>query len=182
MNTAKTAHYFLLVSALDTADLVGRSENARALMIAIQSAMGIEMFSPGQSNTMQEIVQKINTFYRPDPAKESIPEVIDSVNLFVHETAKGNLVKYAEQFAEPEDMVKEIARNIQFMGGQHIDHAWMYLRWMVCSHPDLHIFSNFFCKNLQIPLTSFVRNVAFCLGLCSSMVPDWSDPRGIEKD
>lgn len=178
----KSAHYFLLISALDTAELVGRSENARALMISIQSAMGNDLFEPEQSNTFREIVQAFDTFYQLGQSKEKIPEVLNSVNLFVQKTARGDLVTYAEQFAEPEDMVKAIGSGIPFMGGQRIDHAWMYLRWMVRPHPDLNVFSNFSCKHLQIPLTSFVRNVAFCLGLCSSPIADWSDPGRIEQD
>lgn len=177
----KSAHYFLLVSALDTSELVGRSENARVLMISIHSALGDDLFRSGQSERIQNIVQKLDTFYRLGQSKEEIPEVLDSVNLFVQKTAKDNIVKYAAEFSEPEEMVKEIGSGIRFVGGQRIDHAWMYLRWMVRPYPDLNIFRNFSCRQLQIPMTSFVRNVAFCLGL-SACVADWSDPAEVEQE
>ena len=79
-------------------------------------------------------------------------------------------------------MLKEIVNNIPFMGGQRIDHSWMYLRWMVRPYPDLNIFNNFSRKSLEIPLTSFVRNVAFCLGLCSTLEADWSDPERVNQE
>ena len=66
----KSAHYFLLVSALDTSELVGRSENAKALMISIHSALGDDLFRPGQSDRIQKIVQKFETFYRLGQSKE----------------------------------------------------------------------------------------------------------------
>ena len=177
----KSAHYFLLVSALDTSELVGRSENAKALMISIHSALGDDLFRSGQSDRIRKIVQKLDMFYRLGQSKEEIPEVLDSVNLFVQKTAKDNIVKYAAQFSEPEEMVNEIGSGIRFVGGQRIDHAWMYLRWMVRPYPDLNTFKNFSCSQLKIPMTSFVRNVAFCLGL-SAREADWSDPAGVEQE
>ena len=71
------------------------------------------------------------------------------------------------------ELVKEISDNISYMGGKHFDHSWMYLRWMTRPYPDLHIFKNFSIKNLEIPLTSFIRNVSVCLGLCKSKEANW---------
>lgn len=76
----KSAHYFLLVSALDTSELVGRSENARALMVSIHSALGDDLFKPGQFGRIQKIIQEFDIFYRLGQSKEEIPEVFDSIN------------------------------------------------------------------------------------------------------
>lgn len=178
----KSAHYFLLVAALDSSRLVGISENARALLISIHSALGDDLFMPGQSESIRKIIQEFDIFCHLGQSKEEIPEVIDSVNLFIQKIANGNIVKYALRFSEPEDLVNEIASNIRFVGVPPIDQAWMYLRWMVRPYPDLNIFKNFSPKQLQIPLTSFVRNVAFCLGFSKNHVTDWSDSIGIEQE
>jgi hypothetical protein len=178
----KTAHYFLLIMALDTSRLVGPSENARALLISIHSALGDDLFRLGQADNIRKIAQKFNDFCRLGELKEEIPEVIDSVNLFVQKKAHGNMVKYAKSFPEPKDMANEIGNSIRFVGVPPVDQAWMYLRWMVRPYPDLNLFKNFSCKQLQIPLTSFVRNVAFCLGLSRNHITDWSDSIGIERE
>ncbi|MGA2682018.1 MAG: DUF2400 family protein [Candidatus Bathyarchaeia archaeon] len=178
----KTAHYFLLISALDTAELVGTSEKARAFMVSAHSALGNGLFIPGQKNRIQKIAEEFNTYYPLGPGKYRIPQVLESINLFVDKTANGSLVKFAQRFSDPECLVKEIATEIPQMGGVHIDHAWMYLRWMVRPYPDLGVFQNISAKKLKIPLTSFVRNVAYCLGLCKNPVPDWSHPEEIESE
>ena len=175
------AHYFLQVAAIDRKELAGRSETARALMIQIHKAMGDAALKPDQSECFQTILKELDPFLSFGTLKEWIPAILDSVNLFVSKKADGNLVKYAQTFAQPEELVKEISKNIIEMGGTHIDHSWMYLRWMVRSNPDLHVFQNFSKKDLQVPLTSFVRNVAYCLSL-SSIVPDWTNPNEIEEE
>ena len=55
----KTAQYFLLTSALDTAELVGRSENARALMIFAHHVLGDDLFKQGQSDSIKKLVEKL---------------------------------------------------------------------------------------------------------------------------
>ena len=52
---------------------------------------------------------------------------------------------------------------------------------MVRSNPDLHIFNNFSSKDLQVPLTSFVRNVGCCLGLCDGQ-PDGNNSQKIDYE
>ncbi len=178
----RSAHYFLMVAAVDTAELVEQAENARALMISIHDAMGDECFKPGQEDIFQIIVQKVDTYHQLGPSKEKIPKVLDSVNRFVHDTAKGNLVKYARKFQKPEEMVKNIGENVPYIGGQFIDHSRMYMRWMVRPFPELHIFNNFSPKDLELSMTSFMRNVAFCLGFCSSLQPNWSDLKRIDEE
>jgi hypothetical protein len=55
----KTAQYFLLTSALDTAELVGRSENARALMIFAHRALDDDLLKQGQSDSIKKLVEKL---------------------------------------------------------------------------------------------------------------------------
>ena len=58
----RTAHYFLQVAAIDTAELVSRSENARALMIFLHRTLGQDLFKNRNVETFHEIVQKANSF------------------------------------------------------------------------------------------------------------------------
>ena len=178
---AHIAHYFLQVAAIDRRELAGRSETTRALMIQVHKTLGDAAFQPEQISNFQNIIEELEPFLSFGESKDQIPEILDSVNLFVHQIAEVDLVKYAREFSKPEQLVNEISENIPQMGGEHFDHSWMYLRWMVRSNPDLHVFTNFSEKDLQIPLTSFVRNVAYCLGLCSE-TPNWSDTSEIARE
>lgn len=178
----RCAHYFLQIASIDTAELVSRSENARALMIYIHNALGNDQFKQGQTENFQNIIQEIDDFCNLGSSKEKIPEVLNQVNIYVNNIEGANLPKYAEKFEEPGEMVEDIGNNIPSMGGQHIDHAWMYMRWMVRPFPDLNIFTNFSSGDLKIPLTSFVRNVAFCLGFCSTRTANWNIPQKVEHE
>ena len=60
-------------------------------------------------------------------SKTQIPHVLASVNHFVEEIAKGNLIQLAERFSKPEEMVREVGKNIARMGGRYIDNSWMYM-------------------------------------------------------
>ena len=182
LNREKSSHYFLQVAAIDTAELVLRSENARALMIYLQNALGEKIFRKDQSDSFSEVIQEFNTFYKLGPSEKKIPLILDSVNKYVENFAKGNLVEHAKKFDSPKGLVEEISENIPCMGGRHVDHSWMYMRWMTRAYPDLNIFKNFSIRDLEIPLTSFVRNVACCLGLCVTQTPDWSNPQIMEKE
>jgi hypothetical protein len=42
----------------------------------------------------------------------------------------------------------------------------MYLQWMTRPYPDLGILQHFSIKDLYVPVTSYIRDVAYCLGLC----------------
>jgi len=179
--SVRVAHYFLQVASINRRELAGRSETARALMIQIHKTLRDVAFQPGRLGNFQKILIELDPFLSFGSLKEQIPEILDSVNRFVYQVANGDLVKYANKFAKPKEIVDEMSKDIPEMGGKHIDHSWMYLRWMVRPKPDLNVFQNLRKKDLQIPLTSFVRNVAYCLGLCSE-TPDWSYPNGIEQE
>jgi hypothetical protein len=172
----KIAHYFLLVASITETRLIGRAENSRGLMIQIHSFLGNDCFRPGQVENFEKIVRKSAfTSQLGPPSKYQIPQVLESVNRFVQEVAEGDLIEYARRFAKPEDIVKEIGNNITRMGGRYIEKTWMYMRWMTRPYPDLRIFSNFSPRDLYVPMTSCIRDVAFCLGLCSEPKEEWWD-------
>ena len=112
INKEKSSHYFLQVAAIDTAELVLRSENARALMIYLYKILGDDIFEKNQNANISEIIQDFNKYYKLGSFKERIPHVIDSVNRYVKDLAGGSLVEYAKSFDFPVSMVKEISDNI----------------------------------------------------------------------
>jgi len=177
-----SARYFLMVAAIDRPEYVGRSETARALMIQIEKTMGTECFKRGQSNNFEKIVKELDPYLRLGPLNGKIPDILDLVNSFVEQNAKEGLIKYAFKFSKPEQMVQELASKIPYLGAEYSEHSWMYLRWMTRQFPDLHIFKNFSPKDLQIPLTHFVRNVACCFGICTETKPDWLHPEKINQE
>jgi hypothetical protein len=101
------------------------------LIIQIHKTLKDAAFQNSQIENLQEIIEELSTLLILGPLRNQIPHIIDSVNLFVNQVAKGDLVKYAQKFARPEEIVTEIGHNIPEMGTRHIDHSWMYLRWMV---------------------------------------------------
>ena len=178
----KIAHFLLMFAAVDTAELVTMPENARALLKHLYDELSDNYFKPSQIDLFRKYTQDFANYYHLGPLYEQIPEILDSINHFVQENAKGDLVSYAKKFATPEEMVKEVGNNIPYIGGSRLDHAWMYMRWMVRAPPDLEIFKNFSSKQLQIPLTSFMRNIAACLDLCSKSIADWDHHQEIDKE
>lgn len=179
----RSAHYFLLVAAITETELVGRSENSRALMINIHSFLRNDCFKLDQVDDFKEVVRKSGFFHRLGTSKNQIPKVLASVNRFVQSVAEGDLIAYAKGFTKPEEMVTEIGDNIERMGGRYIEKVWMYMRWMTRPYPDLRIFKNFLPRDLCIPMTSCITNVAFCLGKCSEPRSDWwNNSERVEQD
>lgn len=179
----RNAHYFLLVAAITETELVGRAENSRSLMIHIHRFLGDECFKEDRVENLREIVQKSGFYSRLGTSKRQIPRLLASANRFVHAVAAGDLIEYARRFTEPEAMVTEIGDILERMGGQYIEKAWIYMRWMTRPYPDLRIFKNFSPRDLYIPLTSCIRDVAYCLGKCSEPRADlWSDPDRVEQE
>lgn len=169
----RIAHYFLLVAAITETELTGRAENSRELMIHIHSFLGDRYFEENEARGFEEVVQKCGFFDQMGDSRDQIPKVLARVNSFVQTVAEGDLVGYASRFAKPKEMVREIGGNIPRMGGRWIEKAWMYMRWMTRTYPDLGVFNNFRPQDLYIPLTSCIRNVGFCLGLCSQPRTGW---------
>src|SRR5215467_514096 len=66
-----------------------------------------------------------------------------------------DLVAHAAQLLTPSAMVEELGRSVEHFGKYPSGarkKAWMYLRWMVRPAPDLHLFTKFRPRDLQIPL------------------------------
>lgn len=165
------AHYLLLGASVLEDSIVGFPENARMLLIHLHKAWGKRLFEITKPHLFEEKI-RVSKFYGSlGPYREVIPEILTSVNMFVKNKAERNLVEYSQKFSKPEDFVEDLAQNIERMSALHKDKAWVYMRWMVRSHPDLSIFTHFSPEELYIPLTENNANVAASLGLINSVAP-----------
>jgi hypothetical protein len=171
----KTAHFFLFVAAISETKLIERAENARSLLVHLQASLENRLFETTDPEALRDSVKNCGFYDELGPERKAIPEVIASVNSFVGSEARGDLVKYSQQFPKPVDIVKKISERISRMGGVHREKSWMYIRWMVRRDPDLGIFDHFSPHDLAIPLTTDIVNVAACLGLLQRVEPSWWD-------
>lgn len=166
--SSQVAHYFLLVASIDEAWVIGRAENARSLMVYLHEKLDEQLFQITSVSKLRESVFESKLYRDFGPLKEEIPKIIASVNNFVRQQAKMNLVKYGERFDKPSDFVKEVCKHVARMGGALKKKAWIYARWTVRPYPDLRIYDYFSPSDLYIPLTSDVARVAACLNLVES--------------
>lgn len=172
----RAAHYFLLVASITESDLIGRAENARALMIHLHRILGNDLFNEADADFYDQPLRSCLYYGDFGPEKEEIPSIIASVNEYVRDAADGDLPRYVTRFDKPVDLVSDIARNVMRMGGTFIEKPWMYVHWCIRPYPDLGIFTNFSTRDLYLPLTSYTRDIADCLGLCSRRDNDmWRD-------
>jgi hypothetical protein len=173
----KTAHYFLLAASILDDQMVGFSENARNLLINLHEKFGTDrLFEITKAHLFSEEIEKYSFYNYLGPRKETIPETLASVNIFVKFKAEKDLIRYTLKYANPKDFVDEIARSIEQMKGIHKNKAWTYMRWMVRPEPDLEIFKQYSPKDLLIPLTKENVSVATSLGLINFTTPYvWKD-------
>jgi hypothetical protein len=169
----RIAHYFLLVASITETELIGRTENSRALMIHIHKTLGDEIYSQDEACNLRHVVRGSTYYEDLGQSKEIIAETLASINLYVNQIAKGDLISYARKFTKPKEMVKDIARNVDRMDGRFVEKPWMYLRWTTRSHPDLRIFENFSPRDLYMPMTSYIRDIGCCLRLCPEHDDEW---------
>ena len=169
----RVAHYFLLVASITESNLIGRAENSRALMIHLHRVLGDSLFEETDVELLQQLVSSSIYFDDMGPERSAISGVLASVNMYVNDVAGGNIPAYTKEFEKPYDLVTDISRNIQRMGGIYIEKPWMYLRWCTRPYPDLGIFDDFSQRDLRLPLTSYTCDVARCLGLCPEQGDDW---------
>ena len=169
----RTAHYFLLVASVDESRVIGRAENARALLIHLHKRFRDKLFNISRAEKFEKEVRNCRFYNDFGPEKGCISRILSSVNKFVSERAGGDLINYARKFRKPKKMVEEISRNVKRMGGPWKEKAWMYMKWMVRPKPDLGIFKNFSPRDLFIPLTIEITNVAACLGLMEKVDSRW---------
>ena len=168
------AHYFLLNAAVTETELVGRSENARALMIDLHRRFEGSLFTETDPRKLHEAVRR-SRFYRDyGSERRRIGAVLAGVNMWMRDEAGGDLLGYSEGFARPYGFASRL-QGIPRMGGVFREKTWMYLRWLTRPCPDLGIFG-FDVGELKAPLTSYVVKVASCLGLCEGVGSAvWSD-------
>ena len=169
----RIAHYFLLVSSITESDLIGRAENARALMIHINKVCINTLYSESDAEVFRDILETYPFYNELGPDRSSIPEVLVSVNEYISDICNGNLFDYASQFSSPQELVDDISRKVERMNGIHIEKSWLYVLW--CSRPysDLGLFTHFSLGDLKLPLTSYTSDVARCLGFCPYDGLDW---------
>ena len=161
------AHYFLLNAAVTETELVGRSENARALMIDLHRRFEGSLFTETDPRKLHEAVRR-SRFYRDyGSERRRIGAVLAGVNMWMRDEAGGDLLGYSEGFARPDGFASRL-QGIPRMGGVFREKTWMYLRWLTRPCPDLGIFG-FDVGELKAPLTSYVVKVASCLGLCEGV-------------
>ncbi len=176
------AHYFLLASSILEEGVVGFSENARSLLVHLHEKFGDRLFEIRKPHLFEEEIVKCGFYHNLGPYREVISEVLSRVNSFVKNKAEKNLIKYAQKFDKPEYLAKDLAQNIEIPNVPHKDEAWIYLRWMVRSKPDLALFGNFSPENLYVPLTRENADVAVSLDLLRSSAPFlWRDKNAAMK-
>jgi hypothetical protein len=93
----------------------------------------------------------------------------------VQSKADHNLLKYAQHFKKPKDLIEDLAQNIPAFSRSNIDRACQYMRWMVRSEPDLQIYRHLLPEDLYVPLTKENVNVVSCLGVIPSGATVWRD-------
>ena len=173
----KTAHYFLLVASILDDQMISFSENARNILINLHKKFGdTRLFEITKAHLFGEEIEKYSFYNYLGPRKETIPETLAAVNIFVKFKAERDLIRYTLKFANPKDFVEELTRSIEQMRGIHKNKAWTYLRWMVRPEPDLEIFKQYSPNDLLIPLTKENVSVATSLGLINSATSHvWKD-------
>jgi hypothetical protein len=170
------AHYFLMAASILDDTVVGYPENARMLLVYLHTAFGNTMFEIKKAHLFEEEIVKADFYHDLGPNKKAASESLASVNLFVKLKAERNLLKYAQKFTKPNDFLEDLAQNIPALAGPHKDRAWIYLRWMVRSQPDLQIYDHLLPEDLYVPLTKENANVAASLGIIPFASPSlWRD-------
>jgi hypothetical protein len=176
------AHYFLLASSVLEEGVVGFSENARSLLVHLHEKFSNSLFEIRKPHIFEEEIVKCGFYHNLGPYREVISEVFARVNSFVKNKAEKNLIKYSQRFSKPEDLAADLAQNIEVPNVPHKDEAWIYMRWMVRSKPDLELFSHFSPEDLRVPLTRENADVAVSLGLIRSSAPFlWRDKNAALK-
>ena len=176
------AHYFLLAASVLEEEVVGFSENARRLLVHLHETFGNRLFEIRKPHMFEGEIVKCGFYHNLGPYREVIPEVLTRVNAFVRDEAEKNLIEYSQKFSKPEDLAEDLAQNIEVPNVPHKDEAWIYLRWMVRSKPDLALFGHFSPEDLYVPLTRENADVAVSLGLIRSSAPFlWRDKNAAMK-
>ncbi|MGA2387309.1 MAG: DUF2400 family protein [Candidatus Bathyarchaeia archaeon] len=168
----EAAQYFLQAAALSDYQLTGNQRNTRLLLNHLHNALGNKLYTLKTTDDfaklIQEFEEKTRLFDRLGEAKAEIPEVLCSVNKFVEQKAKGNLIKFTtmqkQKGLKPKDFAEQLTYSVKRMNKQHASKTWLYLRWMVRKEPDLGLFA-YDPRDLKLPLTTPKLRVYVALGL-----------------
>jgi len=170
------AHYFLLAASILDDTVVGYPENVRMLLVYLHTVFGDTFFDIKKAHLFEEMIVKADFYHDLGPNKKAASENLVAVNLFIRNQAGHNLLRYAQKFSKPKDFIEDLAQNIPALAGPHKDRAWIYMRWMVRSQPDLQIYDHLLPEDLYVPLTKENANVAASLGIISTASPSlWRD-------
>jgi len=167
------AHYFLLVASIDEEGVIGRAENARCLMVELHKKYGEALFEISQPEKFEKEIIECKRYSEFGLLRDQISNILASVNTFVMDKARGDLIECSQGYSQPKDMVEEIGKYVKRMGGPIKKKAWLYMRWMVRPKPDLRVFSHFSPRDLFIPMTPNIVRVAACLRLVDKVEPIW---------
>jgi len=105
-NLNRIAHYFLMVSSITESDLIGRAENARALMIHLNKVCIDTLYSETDPAVFQDILESYPFFEELGPERFNIPEVLVSVNEYVRDSGQGNFLEYVQKFSTPKEFIR----------------------------------------------------------------------------
>jgi len=170
------------VASVDDDELVGRAENARILLVHLHEALRDRLFELRDPARFSDIIRRCGIYPSLGTLKHMIPSVLASVNSFVSDRAKKDLIEYSHSFDGPKLMVDEISTHVNRMGGAQKDKSWMYMRWMVRPTPDLGILSHFSPRDLIVPVTPNIAGVAVSLGLIDKFASSlWENEEEIES-
>jgi hypothetical protein len=169
------AHYFLMAAALLDDTVVGYPENVRMLLVYLNQALGGGLYEIKKAHQFEEQLVKADFYNDLGPNKKAASEILAQVNMFVRLKADQNLLKYAQKFRKPKDFIENLSQNIPSLSGPHKDRAWLYLRWMVRSEPDLQVYDHMHPEDLYVPLTKENVNVASSIGVIPSASGVWRD-------
>jgi hypothetical protein len=169
------AHYFLMAAAILDDAVVGYPENARMMLVYLNQALGGRFFEIKKAHLFEEELVKADFYNDLGPNKKAASEILAQINLFVHIKADNNLLKCSQRFRKPNDLIEYLTQNIPAFNGPHKDRAWLYMRWMVRSEPDLQIYDHLLPADLYVPLTKESVNVASSLGIIPSGATVWRD-------
>jgi len=159
-----------LVASINETDLIGRAENARAILTYFYNIFHEDLFRLVADDAFRHYLPQLPCSHELGPHKTAIPSILASANRFLQHTAHGDLIAYVTGLTRLQDVVDVLTGQIE---GMSADKAWMYLRWMSRPTPDLGVFDAFSPADLQVPLTSYIRDVAYCLGLCADPRTQW---------
>jgi len=133
-------------------------------MVSLHSHYGNALLTETRPQLFGEAVRECSFYSDFGPQRRKLGRILADVNKWVRDEAGGDLLGYAEEFSSLFEFAERL-QSIPRMDGVYAEKVWMYLRWLTRPYPDLGLYG-FDITDLRVPLTSYVIDVASCLGLC----------------